>query len=46
VKNSAQQTKISAASFTNALQDMEEKISGLEDKIEEMDNSVQKNVNS
>jgi hypothetical protein len=35
-------TKISTVTFTHALQDMEDPSSGLENKIEEMDSSVQK----
>lgn len=46
MKNLGSQTKTSEESFTNRLQDMEEKISRPEYKIEEMDSLAKENVKS
>ena len=44
MKNLESQTKTSKVKLTNRVQEMEERISGIEDKIEEMDTSVKQNV--
>lgn len=40
------QIKTAKVSLTNKLQDMGEKVSGVEDKVGEMDSSVKENVKS
>lgn len=45
MRNSGTQTGTSEASLINRIQEMEEWISGSEDKIEEMDSIIKENVN-
>lgn len=44
MKNSESQIKSSGESFTNRLNQVEEKMSGLEDKVKELDQSVGVNI--
>lgn len=44
MKNIGSQTKISEVSLDNSI-DMDERPSGIEDKVKEMDKSVRENVN-
>ena len=46
MKNLGIQTEITEASFTNRTQEMEGRILGTVDTIEDIDNSVKENVNS
>lgn len=46
MKNQGAQTKPADASVTNKIQEMEEKISGVENMVEEIDSSVEENVES
>ena len=43
-KNLSKQTGTTDANITNRIQEMEERISGIEDTIEEIDSSVKENV--
>lgn len=44
MKNSESQIKSSGESLTNRLNQVEEKMSGLEDKVKELDQSVGPNI--
>jgi len=46
MKNSGVQTGITEASFTNIIRQMEKRLSGIEDMIEEMEILVKENVES
>ena len=46
MENLSQQTGTTDASITNRIQEMEEKISGVENMVEEIDSSVEENVES
>lgn len=44
MKSPGCQTKISEVNLTNRLKDVEERISGLEEKVEEINSSVKENM--
>ena len=46
MENLSKRTGTTDTSITNRIQEMEERIAGLEDRIEEIDTSVKENVKS
>ena len=46
IENLSKRTETTNASITNKLQEMKERLSGVEDMIEEIDSSVKENVKS